>query len=635
MAMSMVPVPLRNASPPFETPCATQIMRNFMELQNFRKSGETKKRAIEKLAKILLQMLNKMELPRPGSLPMSSKQKKDPYYNPTGLSAFSREKIYRTYPTYYELWERYCRPQGSVDPKDMYRPVPSNRTADYFGRSLLIVLLPTIQAQVLSSPLTRDLESFGASFFSELEKELENDVSVIHINDFNKAFTSIRYYSDRISKEGMVVGVKRRLDGHDPSSKFIKTTADEVAMSSSSSSSMSGKSIPAPRDANDGDEGSGMVDQVMAVPVDPNDPLLSLPKVGPEGGLEPIGGRDLMAKQEEKAGILTSVVIRNDGRPENLIRLIRVRDIFSQQLPKMPRDYITRLVLDWNHQSLLLLKQSNIVGGICFRPFREQGFIEIAFCAITGDEQVKGYGTHLMNHLKSKLQPEKLLYFLTYADNFAIGYFKKQGFTKYVTMPREVWAGFIKDYDGGTLMECKVHPKIDYLKISEMVQRQRAILSTKIRNASNSHIVHKGIPFFKNGTQKRLYLKDIEGIKESRWKIELEYHEEDLAVLEPLFREVLRSVKNHPDSWPFREPVDAEEVPDYYKVIQDPIDLTVIEARLDTGSSYITKDIFYADLRRMLDNCRLYNKDDTVFYQCANNLQKFLGERYGALYFAK
>lgn len=123
----------------------------------------------------------------------------------------------------------------------------------------------------------------------------------------------------------------------------------------------------------------------------------------------------------------------------------------------------------------MLLKLDVVVGGISFHPFYDNGFIEIAFCAITANEQVKGYGTHLMNHLKAQLQPQKLLTFLTYADNYAIGYFKKQGFTKYVTTPREKWAGFIKDYDGGTLMECRVHTTINYLQIPEMVRKQRAV----------------------------------------------------------------------------------------------------------------------------------------------------------------
>jgi histone acetyltransferase len=53
-----------------------------------------------------------------------------------------------------------------------------------------------------------------------------------------------------------------------------------------------------------------------------------------------------MAKKEEKSGILTSIVIGNDGNAENCIRLVRIKEIFAQQLPKMPKEYITRLVMD-------------------------------------------------------------------------------------------------------------------------------------------------------------------------------------------------------------------------------------------------------------------------------------------------
>jgi hypothetical protein len=33
---------------------------------------------------------------------------------------------------------------------------------------------------------------------------------------------------------------------------------------------------------------------------------------------------------------------------------------------------------------------------------------------------------------------------VTYADNYAIGYFKKQGFSKSISMPKERWFGYIK-----------------------------------------------------------------------------------------------------------------------------------------------------------------------------------------------
>ncbi len=29
-----------------------------------------------------------------------------------------------------------------------------------------------------------------------------------------------------------------------------------------------------------------------------------------------------------------------------------------------------------------------------------------------------------------------------------------------VSMPKERWVGFIKDYDGGTLMECRINQKV-------------------------------------------------------------------------------------------------------------------------------------------------------------------------------
>lgn len=38
--------------------------------------------------------------------------------------------------------------------------------------------------------------------------------------------------------------------------------------------------------------------------------------------------------------------------------------------------------------------------GITYRPFQGRRFAEIVFCAISSDQQVKGYGAHLMSHLK-------------------------------------------------------------------------------------------------------------------------------------------------------------------------------------------------------------------------------------------
>lgn len=87
----------------------------------------------------------------------------------------------------------------------------------------------------------------------------------------------------------------------------------------------------------------------------------------------------------------------------------------------MPKDYIARLVYDRTHLSIAIVKHPlEVVGyvlwpdafliklyaknearGITYRPFKGRKFAEIVFCAISSDQQVKGYGAHLMSHLKA------------------------------------------------------------------------------------------------------------------------------------------------------------------------------------------------------------------------------------------
>eukprot|EP01103_Thecamoeba_quadrilineata_P005795 TRINITY_DN1554_c0_g1_i3.p1 TRINITY_DN1554_c0_g1~~TRINITY_DN1554_c0_g1_i3.p1 ORF type:complete len:286 (+),score=33.88 TRINITY_DN1554_c0_g1_i3:416-1273(+) len=282
---------------------------------------------------------------------------------------------------------------------------------------------------------------------------------------------------------------------------------------------------------------------------------------------------------------------------------------------------------------MVILKNNNVVGGITFRPFPAQGFMEIAFCAITSDEQVKGYGTRLMNHLKEYSKKENVFYFLTYADNFAIEYFKKQGFTDHISLDKEKWGGYIKDYDGGTLMECHICSKVCYLEIPELIKRQREAIYQKIRNLTSSHIIYPGLDCF-HSDKKRIPIHLLTGIKESSWQ-PIEYLANDDSfqeAVETLYLELkgyLNVLKNHPDSWPFRVPVSAEDVPDYYTVIKNPMDLQTIEKKLDARNFYITPRIFFADLRRMCDNCRSYNREGSPFYKCADSLQVLIDKLQG------
>ena len=160
---------------------------------------------------------------------------------------------------------------------------------------------------------------------------------------------------------------------------------------------------------------------------------------------------------EERTGIIEVRVVENDGSRESMILLTGLKNIFQKQLPKMPKEYIARLVYDRNHKSMALIrKPMKVIGGICYRPFDPQEFAEIVFCAIASTEQVKGYGSFLMNHLKDYVSEHtNMKHYLTYADNYATGYFKKQGFTTDITLDKRKWVGYIKDYEGGTIMQVK------------------------------------------------------------------------------------------------------------------------------------------------------------------------------------
>jgi histone acetyltransferase len=91
------------------------------------------------------------------------------------------------------------------------------------------------------------------------------------------------------------------------------------------------------------------------------------------------------------------------------------------------------------------------------------------------------------------------MHFLTYADNYAIGYFKKQGFTKEITLDKQKWMGYIKDYEGGTIMQCSMIPRIRYLEASRMLAKQKECVNAMIRANSKSHIVHPPPKEFRNG----------------------------------------------------------------------------------------------------------------------------------------
>lgn len=349
--------------------------------------------------------------------------------------------------------------------------------------------------------------------------------------------------------------------------------------------------------------------------------------------------REEALKKEEDAGKLKFVCTANDGKDQHMIWLIGLKNIFARQLPNMPKEYIVRLVMDRSHKSVMIIKQNQVVGGITYRPYRSQKFGEIAFCAITADEQVKGYGTRLMNHLKQHARDEDgLTYFLTYADNNAVGYFIKQGFTKEIYLEKEIWKGYIKDYDGGLLMECKLDSKLPYTDLPAMIRRQRQTIDERIRELSNCHIVYEGVDIQKKEAgipRKPIKVEDIPGLRKAGWVPDQWGHSRfrllnsssegppNRQALLNFMQGLWKAMNEHVDAWPFKEPVDRRDVPDYYDIIKDPMDLKTMWKRLESEQYYITLDMFVADVKRMFSNARTYNSPETIYYKCANKLDSF------------
>ncbi|CAL8078691.1 unnamed protein product [Orchesella dallaii] len=211
---------------------------------------------------------------------------------------------------------------------------------------------------------------------------------------------------------------------------------------------------------------------------------------------------------------------------------------------------------------------------------------------------------------------------------FFVGYFKKQGFSMDITITNSMYSGFIKEYEGGTLMHCELHPCITYTSFTTVVSRQKQI-TRKIVERKYEELNSLVMPSIERKRTDGQRLKDLPGLDKASAICGIEIpvlKQEDEPNISGVFKSILNQVKNHHASWPFAKPVDKKEVPDYYDYIQFPMDLQTMTDRLKRGY-YIHKKLFIGDMIRIFTNCRTYNTQETEYYRCANLLEKFFNDK--------
>uniref|UniRef100_A0A8C1SB66 Histone acetyltransferase n=1 Tax=Cyprinus carpio TaxID=7962 RepID=A0A8C1SB66_CYPCA len=572
-------------SPPFEKPNIEQGVLNFVQYK-FSHLASKERQTMYELSKMFLLCLNYWKLETPSQFRQRA-QKEDA----------------AAYKVDYTRWLCYCHVPQSND------SLPRYETCQVFGRSLLKSIFTVTRRQLLEKfrvekdklpPEKRTLIlTHFPKFLSMLEEEIYGENSPIwEFGDLGTFKNDVKDHGNHCVMN-CLSGEKRK----HPEALTLEDAKRIRVM---------------------GDIPMELVNEVMKTITDPAAML------GPETSLlSANAARDETARLEERRGIIEFHVIGNSlsqkSNKKILMWLVGLQNVFSHQLPRMPKEYITRLVFDPQDKTLALIKDGRVIGGICFRMFPTQGFTEIVFCAVTSNEQVKGYGTHLMNHLKEYHIKHSILYFLTYADEYAIGYFKKQGFSKDIKVPKSRYLGYIKDYEGATLMECELNPRIPYTELSHIIKRQKEIIKKLIERKQNQiRKVYPGLTCFKEGVR-QIPVESIPGIRETGWKPSAKEKSKELKdpdLLYNMLKNLLAQIKTHPDAWPFMEPVKKSEAPDYYEVIRFPIDLKTMTERLK-NRYYVTKKLFIADLQRVITNCREYNPPDSEYCKCANTLEKF------------
>lgn len=186
-------------------------------------------------------------------------------------------------------------------------------------------------------------------------------------------------------------------------------------------------------------------------------------------------------------------------------------------------------------------------------------------------------------------------------------------------------------------MQCTMVPRVEYLEVRKLLQRQEALVRHKMTQFSRSHIIHPGLDVFRTSAKgeleggMRIAPEDVPGLREAGWTPAMDElaRRPKRGPHHSAMRQILSELGNHASAWPFQNPVSADDVPDYYDVIKNPMDLATLETNLE-NNKYDTLEEFLEDTQLIFNNCRLYNPPSSPYAKSANKLEKFLRDNLPA-----
>lgn len=105
-----------------------------------------------------------------------------------------------------------------------------------------------------------------------------------------------------------------------------------------------------------------------------------------------------------------------------------------------------------------------------------------------------------------------------------------------------MYQGYIKDYEGATLMHCELNPRIVYTQFTGVIRKQKEIVKKLIdMRQKEVRKIHPGLSCFKEGVRS-IPTECIPGLRETGWRGARAHFEPDPEPDLVVLRNILHTV---------------------------------------------------------------------------------------------